>query len=159
MSNKLNIGPCSTAWLSDDDIGVSEYLYGWKFRKLKDLLPVRVYDFLNFDRMNAIKAEEFIICLYKYLHPENESYDDDLYNGYIDQTFNFRGFMRTHKPENVTIGDLVLDDDMNREALYDLLDKIKHCFWRSPEYDWHCYKFANKAEYLAALENRKQASV
>ena len=79
MNQNMNIHPCSTDWLSDEDIVISEYLYGMGFKTLDELMPMRIFDFLNLDRMDAIKAEEFIVCIYKYLHPQNEKLDREIY--------------------------------------------------------------------------------
>jgi len=156
MNQNLNIHPCSTDWLSDDDIAISEYLYGMGFKTLEELMPMRVFDFLNLDCMDAIKAEEFIVCVYKYLHPQNETLDREMYAGYIEQNFDCTGFLRENTPSQLTIGVLVNAEGINREAIYDMFDVIKSAFWHSKEYDWRRYRFANKKEYLAELKRRKQ---
>lgn len=160
MNNKLEISPISTEWLSEDDIDVSDYMIGLGFQHLSELMPMRVFDLLNLDRIDAIRAEEIVVCLYKYLHPENERRDKDIYLREIEQDFNFKAFLKGFASVgDVTVGDLVDAEDMNREALYTLIDSIKSAFWRSPEYDWHCYKFRNKLEYLTELNRRKKAFV
>ncbi len=156
MNQNMNIHPCSTDWLSDEDIVISEYLYGMGFKSLDELMPMRIFDFLNLDRMDAIKAEEFIVCIYKYLHPQNEKLDREIYEGYVEQSFDCVGFLREIKPVNLTIGVLVNAVGVNREAIYDMFDVIKSAFWHSKEYDWRRYRFANKKEYLYELKRRKQ---
>lgn len=151
MKHTLSIKPTSLQWLRDEDAYVAGYMRGLGFRSLSELLPMRVFDLLNMNRIDAIKAEEIIISLYRYIHPEREKFDDDIYYGIIEQSFDFYGWRKKHPLSKVTVCDLVLSDGINREAIYDLYDLIKRAFWRSGEYDWHRYKYANLNEYYAAI--------
>ena len=80
-----------------------------------------------------------------------EEFDDDIYYGIIEQSFDFYGWRKNHPLSKVTVCDLVLSDGINREAIYDLYDLIKRAFWRSNEYDWHRYKYLNLNEYYVAI--------
>lgn len=63
MNNKININPSSTKWLEKDDRVVADYFCDLGFHSLKQILDMRVFD------LNAVRVEEVIICLYKWLNP------------------------------------------------------------------------------------------
>ena len=69
MNNKININPSSTKWLEKDDRVVSYYFCDLGFRSLKQILDMRVFDLMNMQGLNAVRVEEVIICLYKWLNP------------------------------------------------------------------------------------------
>ena len=69
MNNKININPCSTKWLEKDDRAVADYFCDLGFRSLKQILDMRVFDLMNMQGLNAVRVEEVIICLYKWLNP------------------------------------------------------------------------------------------
>lgn len=48
--------------------GFIGWMRGLGFRSLSELLPMRAYDLLNMNRIDAIKAEEIIISLYRHIH-------------------------------------------------------------------------------------------
>ena len=154
MERTLSIKPTSLDWLRDEDAFVAGYMRGLGFRSLSELLPMRVYDLLNMNRIDAIKAEEIIISLYRHIHPDNEELDDDIYYGFVEQSFNFIHWRTTHPLSKVTISDLVWSEGINREAIYDLYELIKKAFWRSGEYDWHRYKYQNMSEYYTAMAEK-----
>ena len=69
MNNKMNINPSSTKWLEKDDRVVADYFCDLGFRSLKQILDMRVFDLMNMQGLNAVRVEEVIICLYKWLNP------------------------------------------------------------------------------------------
>lgn len=69
MNNKININPNSTKWLEKDDRVVADYFCDLGFRSLKQILDMRVFDLMNMQGLNAVRVEEVIICLYKWLNP------------------------------------------------------------------------------------------
>ena len=69
MNNKININPSSTKWLEKDDRVVADYFCDLGFRSLKQILDMRVFDLMNMQGLNAVRVEEVIICLYKWLNP------------------------------------------------------------------------------------------
>ena len=91
MNNKININPSSTKWLEKDDRVVADYFCDLGFRSLKQILDMRVFDLMNMQGLNAVRVEEVIICLYKWLNP-NTAIDEAIYNGMMSQPFLYRGF-------------------------------------------------------------------
>ena len=86
MNNKININPSSTKWLEKDDRVVADYFCDLGFRSLKQILDMRVFDLMNMQGLNAVRVEEVIICLYKWLNP-NTAIDEAIYNGMMSQPF------------------------------------------------------------------------
>lgn len=82
MNNKININPSSTKWLEKDDRVVADYFCDLGFRSLKQILDMRVFDLMNMQGLNAVRVEEVIICLYKWLNP-NTAIDEAMKNNYI----------------------------------------------------------------------------
>ena len=78
MNNKTNINPSSTKWLEKDDRVVADYFCDLGFRSLKQILDMRVFDLMNMQGLNAVRVEEVIICLYKWLNP-NTAIDEAIY--------------------------------------------------------------------------------
>lgn len=78
MNNKININPSSTKWLEIDDRVVADYFCDLGFRSLKQILDMRVFDLMNMQGLNAVRVEEVIICLYKWLNP-NTAIDEAIY--------------------------------------------------------------------------------
>lgn len=78
MNNKININPSSTKWLEKDDRVVADYFCDLGFRSLKQILDMRVFDLMNMQSLNAVRVEEVIICLYKWLNP-NTAIDEASY--------------------------------------------------------------------------------
>lgn len=78
MNNKININPSSTKWLEKDDRVVADYFCDVGFRSLKQILDMRVFDLMNMQGLNAVRVEEVIICLYKWLNP-NTAIDEAIY--------------------------------------------------------------------------------
>lgn len=78
MNNKINIKPSSTKWLEKDDRVVADYFCDLGFRSLKQILDMRVFDLMNMQGLNAVRVEEVIICLYKWLNP-NTAIDEAIY--------------------------------------------------------------------------------
>lgn len=80
MNKKININPSSTKWLEKDDRVVADYFCDLGFRSLKQILDMRVFDLMNMQGLNAVRVEEVIICLYKWLNP-NTAIDEAMVSG------------------------------------------------------------------------------
>ena len=78
MNNKININPSSTKWLEKDDRVVADYFCDLGFRSLKQILDMRVFDLMYMQGLNAVRVEEVIICLYKWLN-RNTAIDEAIY--------------------------------------------------------------------------------
>lgn len=155
MNNKMNIRPTSNVWLSEDDYCVAEYFDDLGFECLQDILDMRVFDLMNMNKLHAIRVEEIITCLYKFLNPNTEV-DEAMYMGMMSQHFDYSAWRKVHKDlSKVTVGDLVLTEDINLKAIQHFYDAIRKKFFKSDEYDWHEYRYYNKAHYDAI--KRKEA--
>lgn len=97
MNKKININPSSTKWLEKDDRVVADYFCDLGFRSLKQILDMRVFDLMNMQGLNAVRVEEVIICLYKWLNP-NTAIDEAIYNGMMSQPFLYSVEKRTQRP-------------------------------------------------------------
>lgn len=97
MNKKININPSSTKWLEKDDRVVADYFCDLGFRSLKQILDMRVFDLMNMQGLNAVRVEEVIICLYKWLNP-NTAIDEAIYNGMMSQPFRYTPWRKTQRP-------------------------------------------------------------
>lgn len=152
MNNKLLISPSSQEWLDEDNAHVAGYFEGLGFYKLWELLPMRVFDLLNLNRIDAIKAEEILVSLYRFLRPENRELDQELECGFVEAAFDYQKWSRQYKCQDVTVCDLIFYDGMYLKAFSRLFSRIKKAFWKSDEYNWREYRFANRKEYLQSIE-------
>ena len=117
MNKKININPSSTKWLEKDDRVVSDYFCDLGFRSLKQILDMRVFDLMNMQGLNAVRVEEVIICLYKWLNP-NTAIDEAIYNGMMSQPFLYTPWRKEHKDlAAIKVGDLVLTPGINMKAI------------------------------------------
>lgn len=156
MNNKTNINPSSTKWLTKDDHGVADYFCDLGFRSLKQILNMRVFDLMNMQGLNAIRVEEVITCLYKWLNP-NTDIDEAIYNGSMSQPFSYTSWRKVHKDlAAIKVGDLVLTPNINMRAIQHFYDAIRKAFFKSEEYDWRWYKFRNRNEYVIYLKKHKE---
>lgn len=152
MNNKTNINPSSTKWLIEDDHGVADYFCDLGFRSLKQILDMRVFDLMNMQGLNAIRVEEVITCLYKWLNP-NTDIDEAIYNGSMSQPFSYTSWRKVHKDlAAIKVGDLVLTPNINMKAIQHFYDAIRKAFFKSDEYNWRWYKFRNRSAYVAYLQ-------
>lgn len=117
MNNKTNINPSSTKWLEKDDRVVADYFCDLGFRSLKQIIDMRVFDLMNMQGLNAVRVEEVIICLYKWLNP-NTAIDEAIYNGMMSQPFLYTPWRKEHKDlAAIKVGDLVLTPGINMKAI------------------------------------------
>ena len=117
MNKKININPSSTKWLEKDDRVVADYFCDLGFRSLKQILDMRVFDLMNMQGLNAVRVEEVIICLYKWLNP-NTAIDEAIYNGMMSQPFLYTPWRKEHKDlAAIKVGDLVLPPGINMKAI------------------------------------------
>lgn len=68
MNSKISIRPTSVEWLAEDEQIVADYFLDLGFRSLKQILDMRVFDLMNTQGLDAVRVEEIIICLYKWLN-------------------------------------------------------------------------------------------
>lgn len=151
---KCLIDPTSTTWLSEDGHEVATYFYNLGFSSLQEILEMRVFDLMNMNRINAIRAEEIITCLYSFLN-QNKILDKAIDDWMMPQPINtFRWLAQFADTSRITVGDIVLTENMNLEALQDIYETIRQCFFDSDEYNWKEYRFRDKREYLEEVAKR-----
>ena len=111
---------------------------------------MRVFDLMNMQGLNAVRVEEVIICLYKWLNP-NTAIDEAIYNGMMSQPFLYTPWRKEHKDlAAIKVGDLVLTPGINMKAIQHFYDAIRKAFFKSEEYNWRWYKFRNRSEYAVS---------
>ena len=157
MNNKININPSSTKWLKKDDRAIADYFCDLGFRSLKQILNMRVFDLMNMQGLNAVRVEEVITCLYKWLNP-NTAIDEAIYNGMMLQPFHYTSWRKVHKDLSaIKVSDLVLTPGINMKAIQHFYDAICKAFFKSEEYNWRWYKFRNRSEYVTYLLKHEEA--
>lgn len=125
MNNKININPSSTKWLEKDDRAIADYFCDLGFRSLKQILNMRVFDLMNMQGLNAVRVEEVITCLYKWLNP-NTAIDEAIYNGMMLQPFHYTSWRKVHKDLSaIKVSDLVLTPGINMKAIQHFYDAIR----------------------------------
>ena len=147
MNSKLNINPESTQWLSIEDSYVARYFKNLKFKSIKNILSLKIFDLMNINQINPICAEEIITCLYKYLNP-NIEVDKAIYEKTMSQYFDYSAWRKIHKNlSKITVSDLVLTDDINLRAIQHFYDSIRKSFFKSSEYSTREYKYRDYLDY------------
>ena len=86
MNSKASVNPTSIKWLAEDEQIVADYFLDLGFLSLKEILDMRVFDLMNMQGLDAVRVEEIIICLYKWLNP-NTDIDEAIYIGTMTQPF------------------------------------------------------------------------
>lgn len=152
MNRKTNINPRSTKWLARDDQIVADYFRDLGIHSLQQVLDMRVFDLMNMQGLNAIRVEEILICMYKWMN-RNTDVDEAMCAGTMTQPFNYTSWRKEHKNLSVIkVKDLVLTPDINMRAIQHFYDAIRKAFFKSEEYSWREYRYRNRKEYLMSLK-------
>lgn len=118
------------------------------FKKVADVMQLRVFELLNLNRINNNRAEEMLLCIYRLLY-SNKKLDDGIYNDEIDQYFSYREWKKSHKRlDQVTVSDILLTEGINQAALLRIFDGVTTAFYKSSEYDSRKYRYSNLLELL-----------
>lgn len=156
MNSKASVNPTSIKWLAEDEQIVADYFLDLGLRSLKEILDMRVFDLMNMQGLDAVRVEEIIICLYKWLNP-NTDIDKAIYIGTMTQPFPYAPWRKKHRDlSEVKVRDLVLAPDINMQAIQHFYDSIRRAFFKSEEYNWREYRYRNWREYIAC---RRKESV
>lgn len=149
MNSKASVNPTSIKWLAEDEQIVADYFLNLGFLSLKEILDMRVFDLMNMQGLDAVRVEEIIICLYKWLNP-NTDIDEAIYIGTMTQPFPYAPWRKKHRDlSEVKVRDLVLVPDINMQAIQHFYDSIRRAFFKSEEYNWREYRYRNWREYIA----------
>ena len=116
--------------------------------QVRQLLSMRVYDYLNLNHIDNNIAEEALICLYRFFYPEREDLDEMIRYNEIDQPIDLQRWKRSINSGNITVGDLLAKEFINEDALSRIFYFISQNFYKSSEYDWHEYRYYDFADYL-----------
>lgn len=118
------------------------------FKKVADVMQLRVFDLLNLNRINNNRAEEMLLCIYRLLYA-NKKLDDGIFNDEIDQYFSYREWKKSHKQlDQVTVSDILLTEGINQAALLRIFDGVTTAFYKSSEYDSRNYRYNSLHELL-----------
>lgn len=148
----------SREWRSvdKDDIYVVFDMLG--FKRVADVMQLRVFDLLNLNRINNNRAEEMLLCIYRLLY-SNQKLDDGIYNDEIDQYFSYREWKKSHKRfEQVTVSDILLAEGVNQAALLRIFDGVTTAFYKSSEYDSRMYRYNNLQDLLKLRRSGKEGN-
>lgn len=147
MDELMNLKFDSELWKSIDDYYTARHFTEIGFTNVKEILDLRVYDFLNMNRIDNNRAEEMLVCLYNLFNSTPEI-DEWLYYDEIEQPFDLKKWFSEHRNlAEVKVNDIVLAEDINKEAMYKIFDRITRSFYKSDEYDLWAYRYGNYSEY------------
>ncbi len=159
--NNTNINSVS---LSDsritgcDDYYTLRYIRSLDFSSVDEVLALRVFDLMNLSGISAEIAEEIMYILYKALN-YNETVDFGMKYGSIKQPFDYAAFRENHKKHGeITVGDIVLANDMNEAALSHIFKITARAFYKSPEYSCRRYRYRDKEEYMRSLSKKTEGT-
>ncbi len=138
----------SREWRSVDKDNIYVVFDILGFKRVADVMQLRVFDLLNLNRINNNRAEEMLLCIYRLLY-SNKKLDDGISNDEIDQYFSYREWKKSHKRfDQVTVSDILLTEGINQAALLRIFDGVTTAFYKSSEYDSRKYRYNNLLELL-----------
>lgn len=138
----------SREWRSVDKDNIYVVFDILGFKRVADVMQLRVFDLLNLNRINNNRAEEMLLCIYRLLY-SNKKLDDGISNDEIDQYFSYREWKKAHKRfDQVTVSDILLTEGINQAALLRIFDGVTTAFYKSSEYDSRKYRYNNLLELL-----------
>ena len=141
-----------------DDYYTLRHIRSLDFSSADEVLNLRVFDLMNLSGISADIAEEIMYILYKALN-YNETVDFGMKYGSIRQPFDYAAFRENHKKHSeLTVGDIVLADDMNEAALGHLFKITARAFYKSPEYSCRRYRYRDKEEYMKSLSKETEGT-
>lgn len=158
MKKKLSLRFNTPEWRKVDEYKVANAFADVGFRRVKDVVGLRVFDLLNISRINNNRAEEMLLCIYRLIQPDRRI-DEGIYYDEIDQYFSYREWKKKHKPlDKVTVKEILLTEDLNECALLRIFDGITSAFYKSQEYNWREYKY-NNLDDLKHRQRQKERGV
>ena len=133
----------SREWQEKDVDGVSESFIRAGFRNTEQILVTRLFDLLNIDRLDIGKAEEMLLALYRW-YSEDPAADEEMALGMRRQEFSYNAWRKRHmKLSEVTAGDIVLAESVNKKAVLHLFGLVVRAFYKSDEYDRNEYRYSD----------------
>ena len=145
----------SPKWREVDKYKVANPFIDVGFRRVKDVVDLRVFDLLNISRINNNRAEEMLLCIYHLLQPDRRI-DEGIYNDEIDQYFSYREWKKKHKPlSGVTVREILATEDLNEGALLRIFDGVTAAFYKSDEYNSREYRYSSLSELRKAMKHKE----
>ena len=145
----------SPKWREVDKYKVANPFIDVSFRRVKDVVDLRVFDLLNISRINNNRAEEMLLCIYHLLQPDRRI-DEGIYNDEIDQYFSYREWKKKHKPlSGVTVREILATEDLNEGALLRIFDGVTAAFYKSDEYNSREYRYSSLSELRKAMKHKE----
>lgn len=145
----------SPEWRKVDEYEVASPFIDVGFRRVKDVVDLRVFDLLNISRINNNRAEEMLLCIYHLLQPDRRI-DEGIYYDEIDQYFSYREWKKKHQPlSGVTVREILTTEDLNEGALLRIFDGVTAAFYKSDEYNSREYRYSNLSELHKAMKHKE----
>ncbi len=141
MESKLR---SRTKWQETTDEAICSLFRGLGFHCPEDFMEVRVYDFLNLDRVDNNRAEEMIVALTELLYPDKEKYSDRFDSVRIEPVMLW--LIEHPNPSTVTLRDLICAEKLSLEEILDAFDAVSMGFYHSPEYNSRKYRYGHRRE-------------
>lgn len=70
MKKKMSLRFSTPEWRIVDEYEVADAFIDVGFRRVKDVVELRLFDLLNISRINNNRAEEMLLCIYHLLQPD-----------------------------------------------------------------------------------------
>lgn len=155
MKKKMSLRFSTPEWRIVDEYEVADAFIDVGFRRVKDVVELRVFDLLNISRINNNRAEEMLLCIYHLLQPDRRI-DEGIYNDEIDQYFSYREWKKEHQPlSGVTVREILTTEDLNEGALLRIFDGVTAAFYKSDEYNSREYRYSNLSELRKAMKHKE----
>lgn len=152
MSNRIQPRSRSPEWIRTLNHNVSEILIFHGLEVPEDILRIRIFDLLNLYKIDVGRAEIILTSLYRFLN-QNRRVDTALMYREMSQPFSYAEWNKRHRRiSQVTVADVVLEEDINQKAVIHLLDRISRSFYKSKEYNPRLYKYASVFEIPGYVE-------
>ena len=151
----------SPEWGKVDEYEVASPFIDVGFRRVKDVVDLRVFDLLNISRINNNRAEEMLLCIYHLLQPDRRIDEGIYYDEYdeIDQYFSYREWKKKHQPlSGVTVREILTTEDLNEGALLRIFDGVTAAFYKSDEYNSREYRYSNLSELRKAMKHKEDGT-
>lgn len=155
MKKKLSLRFNTPEWRKVDEYEVASPFIDVGFRRVKDVVDLRVFDLLNISRINNNRAEEMLLCIYHLLQPDRRI-DEGIYYDEIDQYFSYREWKKKHQPlSGVTVREILTTEDLNEGALLRIFDGVTAAFYKSDEYNSREYRYSSLSELRKAMKHKE----
>lgn len=155
MKKKMSLRFSTPEWRIVDEYEVADAFIDVGFRRVKDVVELRLFDLLNISRINNNRAEEMLLCIYHLLQPDRRV-DECIYNDEIDQYFSYREWKKKHQPlSGVTVREILTTEDLNEGALLRIFDGVTAAFYKSDEYNSREYRYSSLSELRKAMKHKE----